>query len=80
MTRMIILDGKTPFGVSIRDEAGETLPAFSVELSVRPNEIVRATVELAVDHIESVAAEATCYFRGRKVSRIVFEDGGEEEF
>lgn len=67
-------------GTLVLDESGAAIEGITgVRVSVKAGDICRMELDLIPREIK-VEGVAKTFVRGRQISRIVYADGGEEEF
>lgn len=79
MILTIKADG-SPHGTTITTEDGRQLPATSVRFSHSGRDALPIVeIELVMPRVD-VVGDGKAYIDGREVKRIIYADGGEDEF
>ena len=63
----------------LRDDGSPIKGVTGARITIKPNEIVRAELDIMLTNV-GLYGDGKAYFDGREVRRIIYADGGEEEF
>jgi len=64
----------------VQHEDGRPVPGvIGARISIKPNDIIRAELDINLSTV-GLLGEGKVFYGGREIRRIIYADGGEEEF
>ncbi len=74
--QIVMQDGRPAV---LREDGQPIHGVTGARITIKPDDIVRAELDIFVSRV-GLYGDGKAYFDGREVRRIIYADGGEEEF